>query len=315
MGEPLVSIVIITWNRKADVLEAVRSVYKQAYPDFEIVVVDNGSTDGTVETLRQAYPQVKLIALETNLGATKGRNAGIEAAMGEVIFILDSDATLESDALNAAVQRLQADPTLGIIAAKCLSAYDGALDAHSWFYTERDKADQDKEFFSYSFCAAGAAIRKAAFDRTGLFWDGLFFLGEEDELSLRIWDAGYRILYCPEVVIYHHVSPQMRIAGGKREYFSFRNSLMIYLLRYPWWLLLWFLPLKTAVGLVKGIRKGCLRRILHAMLDIIRLSPSLWRQRRPISNETAHRYLNLLRQHGPLRWDLVSWLKYKASTG
>jgi len=313
MTAPLVSVVIITWNRKTDVLKAVQSVYEQAYPNFEVVVVDNGSADGTVEELRDAYPEIKLIAFDSNLGVTKGRNAGIERAMGEIIFLLDSDATLDSDALSVAVQKLQADLALGIVAAKCLRAHDRALDDHTWIYSERVKADQDSEFLSYSFCEAGAAIRKAALDRAGLFWEGLFFGGEGDELSLRIWDAGYKILYSPQMVIYHHVSPQMRIGGEQREYYSLRNSLMIYILRYPWWLLLWFLPLKVGVGLVKGIRKNCLRRILQALLEVVRLSPALHRERRPVSSATARRYLGLLRQHGPLSWDLASWFKYKAS--
>lgn len=305
----LVSVVIVTWNRKADVMAAVQSIYDQAYEHVEIIVVDNGSTDGTAEALRRAYPGVRLIGLGQNLGAAAGRSAGLDATRGDVIFTLDSDAILAHDTLTRVVAKLQEEPEVGIITCKIVNTFTGELDA--WIFTEKDKADQDRTFLSYSFCSAGSAIRKEVIDRVGAFWDMLFIYCEEDDLSLRVWDAGYKILYLPEALVYHRASPEKRVTHAKREYFDLRNSLYIYLVRYPWWLLLLFAPLQVGISLVKGIRRGCVRLILLALLDVVRQGPGLWRQRRPISNRTARYYLRLQREHGPLRWDLVSWLKYK----
>lgn len=312
MEMPLVSVVIVTWNRRDDVLVAVSSVYNQPYRNCEVIVVDNGSTDGTADALRQAYPAVTVVALDRNTGVAEGRNAGIAVAKGEIIFILDSDASLSRETLGRIAAKFAAEPAVGVIACKILNASTGGLDPHTWIYTERDKVDQDLAFPSYSFCECAAGIRREVFDRAGLFWDLLFFGREGDDLSLRAWNAGYEVLYWPEAVAYHRVSPERRVIGCQRDYYDLRNSLWIYAVRYPWWMLALFLPLRAGVGLVKGIRKGCAGYALRALRDAAGQFVSLKKQRRPIRNETARRYLHLLREHGPLGWDLASWLKHKA---
>jgi GT2 family glycosyltransferase len=312
MDPPLVSIVIITWNRQEDVLETVQSIYDQAYQNFEIIVVDNGSTDGTVEALRQTRPEVRLVALDRNLGIA-GRNAGIAAARGDIIFCLDSDASLGHDTLTNLVRKFQAEPEVGIINSKIVNAYTKKLDGGpGWAYTEKQKANQDLEFLSWNFSEGGAAIRKEVFDQVGLFWNLLFFGCEGQEFSLRVWDAGYKVLYYPKAIVYHRASPQARVADDERDFLFFRNSLYIYLARYPWWMMIWYVPLKTAVALVRSARRGYLRQILRAWLDVLRQLPALRKQRRPISNRTAYLQLKLQRQHGPLSWDLVSWFRHKA---
>ena len=312
METPLVSVLIITWNRRDDVLVAVRSAYDQVYRNCEVIVVDNGSTDGTVDALRQAYPAVTVVALDRNAGVTEGRNAGIAVAKGEIIFILDSDASLGHDTLSRIVAKFAVEPSVGVVACKILNASTGELDPHTWIYTERDKADQDRAFPSYSFCECAAGIRRETFERAGLFWDLLFFGREGDDLSLRVWDAGYEVWYWPEAVAYHRVSPERRVTGCQRDYYDLRNSLWIYAVHYPWWMLALFLPLRVGVGLLKGIRKGCAGDALRALRDAARPSAILKQQRRPIRSETARRYLRLLREHGSLGWDLASWLKHKA---
>jgi GT2 family glycosyltransferase len=207
---PLVSVIIVTWNRKEDVLETIQSIYDQTYPNYEVVVVDNASTDGTVAALRQAYPAVRIVALDQNVGASGGRNPGIVATRGEIIFLLDSDASLDCDALTNVVRKFQTEPDVGVIYCKIVNAYTKELDniGCGWSFTEKDKADQNLEFLSYSFAEGGSALRKKVFDRVGLFWDLLFFGGEGEELSLRVWDAGYKILYYPAAIVYHRVSPR-----------------------------------------------------------------------------------------------------------
>jgi len=293
------------------VLDTIQSVYDQGYTNFEVVVVDNGSTDGTVEALRQAYPVVKLIALERNTGIA-GRNAGIVAAQGDIVFCLDSDATPGHDTISNLVRRFQADPEIGVINSKIVNAYTKNIDhIGGWVYTEKDKADQDMEFLSFSFSEGGCAIRKEVFDKVGLFWELLFFGCEGLDFSLRVWDAGYKVLYYPEAVVYHRASPVSRVTGSERDCLFLRNTLYIYLVCYPLWMLIIFAPLKIAATLVRGARRGYLPQTLRALIEVVRKLPTLYKQRRPIRNETARAYLGLLRQHGPLRWGLVSWAKSK----
>ena len=316
MGEqieaPLVSVLIVTWNRKDDVLETIKSVYDQTYQNFEIIVVDNASTDGTAEAVQKTYPAVRLMKLDQNLGATGGRNAGIVIARGEIIFCLDSDASPKDDTLTHIVNKFQSEPQVGLINSKIVNAYTNQMDGIAgWAYTEKTKANQDKSFLSYAISEGGCAIRKEVFEHIGLFWELLFFGREGEDLSLRAWDARYKVLYWPKAIVYHRASPEKRVSTSDRIYYDLRNSLYIYLVRYPWWLLVFFTPLKIGTSMVKGIKKRCLVKIFGALLDVIQQLPILLKQRHPINNKTARIYLRLQREHGPLSWDLVSWLKYK----
>lgn len=312
IGNPPVSIVIVTWNRRDDVLESVRSIYEQDYPDFEVIVVDNASTDGTADALREAYPAVRVIELERNAGASGGRNHGIEAASGEIIFTLDSDASLEKDTLEKVVRKMQEEPDVGVLSCKFLNSHTGRLDPYTWHFTEGAKALQDTEFSSYSFCAAGGAIRREVIERVGGFSEMMFIYREEDDLSLRVWDAGYRVIYFPEAVVYHRASPRQRANRGRKGYLDLRNSLYVYFMHYPWWMMAFFVPLKITSSVVKGIKGGYVSESFRALLDFIKHLPSLHGQRRPIDNKTARLYLELQREHGPLSWNLASWLKHKA---
>ncbi len=310
MDTPLVSILILTWNRKEDVLEAVQSVYEQSYPNFEIVVVDNGSSDGTVETLSEAYPAVRLVALSENLGASGGRNLGIAVTQGDIVFLLDSDASLSEDTLIRTVARLTSETDTGIVACKVVNAYTRKLDrSPGLFLANLDKASQNTEFYTYSFSECGCAIRKEVFDRVGLFWDLLFFGREGEELALRVWDAGYKIAFLPDAIVYHRISPEKRIVGCERLCADLRNCLYIYLIHYTWWMLAFFVPLKIGSYLLKGIRNGCLHQVLGTIMGVMGELPSLWKERRPISNKTALKYVQLQRDHGFLSWNLISWLK------
>lgn len=310
--DPVLSVVIATWNRKRDVLETIRSVYEQGYPDFEIIVVDNASMDGTPEEIHASFPDVKLVCLSENHGASGGRNVGLRQARGRYILCLDSDASPERGTLNAIVRAFEQDETIGVVNSKVVNAYTRDFDpAAGWAYSEKQKTKGDQEFFTHNFSETGCAFRRDALLKAGLFWERLFFGREGEELALRMLDAGYRILYCPSAVVLHRVSPQKRIASTERKYHDFRNTLRIYIVRYPWWLLVWMLPLKVAAELAKGLRRGRTGWVFKAVWHIVRELPELLRERKPIHNRTALDYLHFQREHGSLSWNLSSWLKYK----
>lgn len=312
MENPLVSIVIITWNRREEIIETIKIVNSQAYRNFELIVVDNGSEDDTVESIKDLYPGVKLVVLDSNIGVA-ARNAGVRAAQGEIIFFLDSDAGPGRATITNLVYKFRSDPKVGVINSKIVNASTNQLDNFAgWSYSEKDKDDQDKEFLSFSFSEGGAAILKRVFDDVGLFWEPLFFGCEGFELSLRALDAGYDILYYPSSIVYHRVVQQSRVSGGQRDCLFLKNFLSIYLVRFPWWMLCVFMPLKIGATLIRGIRRGYLEKVFLSLFEFGRQIPSLLRERRPIKGETAHYYWRLQRQHGSLRWDLFTWFKFKA---
>ncbi len=312
MADPLVSILIITWNRRAEILETINSINNQKYKKYEIILVDNGSIDGTVEAVRKSFPDVNIVPLDSNLGVA-ARNRGIIVAHGEIIFCLDSDAAPGPESITNLVAKFQSDPLLGVINSKIVNAFTKQIDqVAGWSYSEKDKEDQNKEFLSFSFSEGGAAIRKELFDKVGYFWEPLFFGCEGFEFSLRVLDAGYKILYFPGSIVYHRAVNQSRISGGDRDSLFFRNFLCIYLVRFPWWLIVIFMPLKICASLIRGARRGYLRQMLGGLYEFVKQIPFLIQERKPIRNKTARHYFELQRQHGSLKWDLVNWLKYKA---
>mgnify|MGYP005817819783 CR=1 FL=1 len=313
MSQPAVSVVIVTWNRKEEVLESIRSVYDQACADFEVIVVDNGSNDGTCAAVREAYPDVRLIELDRNLGPTGGRNAGFRVAHAEVVFCLDSDASLGRDTLATVVRRFAQDPRLGVINSRIVNAYTGEPDPNAgWAYSEKQRAHSGEEFYTHNFSEAGCAIRRTVLEKVGPFWERLFFGGEGEELGIRVLDAGFRILYLPQSIIYHRAPSGKMRPDPSRRYYNLRNSLFIYLVHYPWWMLIWFVPLKIAACTIQGLRQGSARWVLAALRDTARELPALWKERRPIRNETARVYLHFQREHGALSWSVTSWLANKA---
>jgi len=309
--EPLVSVVILTWERKDDVMLAVQSVYDQAYENTEIIVVDNASTDGTVDALRSTYPSVKIIVQDRNVGAAAGRNPGIAAARGEIIFLLDSDAFLDVDTLGHIVSKFGVTPEAGAITCRILNATTRKIDPTTWIFSEEDKKDQKKEFFSFSLCECGTAFRREVFEKTGPFWELMFFGREGEELALRVLKAGFQILYYPDAIVFHRASPTKRVMGGKWEYYNLRNSLYIYFVHYPWWVLIGMIPLKLGTSFLRGLRRGYLRKVFRALCDVIRQFPVLFVLRSPMTNAVTNQYLKLQREHGILRWNLMSWLKHK----
>lgn len=310
--DALISVVIITWNRKTDILKTIQAVYSQAYEQFEIIVVDNGSKDGTVEAVAQMYPEVKLISLDRNMGVSYARNAGIAIAEGEIIVCLDSDAGPCDDMFANLVKKFKLEPKLGVVNSKIVNAYTKQIDnIAGWSYSENDLAFQDTEFLSFSFSEGGCAIRRDVFDKVGPFWEHLFFGYEGMEFSLRVLDAGYDILYYPDSLVFHRASPQARIYGGEREKMLFNHCLSVYLLRFPWWMLLIFVPLKSAATFLRGAKRGYLLNVLCGWMDFLQQSPSILKERKPIRNATALYYLKLQRQHGPLNWNLTTWLSHK----
>lgn len=310
---PLVSVVIATWNRRQDVLETIASIYRQDYTRFEIIVVDNASTDGTADEICASFPDVTLICLPENRGASGGRNAGMQQARGKYILCLDSDASPDYGTLRAIITAFEEDHTVGVVNSKVVNAFTRDFDPIAgWAYSENQKRKSNEEFYTHIFSETGCAFRRDALLRTGMFWERLFFGREGEELALRMLDAGYRILYCPSAVVLHRASPQKRIASVERRYNDFYNAMQIYLVRYPWWLLVWMLPLKVATELVKELRQRQMHWVFKALWHIVCEVPELWAERKPIHNRTALNYLHFQREQGSLSWDLASWLKFKA---
>jgi GT2 family glycosyltransferase len=259
---PSVSVIIVNWNRLDDVLASLR-VLSRIGASVEILVVDNGSTDGSTERLA-CIEEIRLIALPENVGPATARNVAIGVARGRHLLFLDSDATITGPAIRRLVDRMDRDPSIGVIGCRIVNYRSRAID--QWIYAEARDTHARREFETYSFSAAGAIVRAETLRRAGPFWDDLFIYNEELDISIRIIRSGYRILYSPDAEVYHRASEAGRVHSSSYWFYQIRNQIWIFFRYYPSWVRWWKVSLYMAVYLVKGVANRQLRACVSGMV-------------------------------------------------
>jgi GT2 family glycosyltransferase len=242
---PKVVVIVLTWNGREDTLECLRSLQAVEYPNWEVLVVDNGSEDGTVDIIRETYPSVKVVETGTNLGFTGGNNVGIEVALkrgAEFICLLNNDTVVAPDLLPAFVRAAQEYPDAGVFGAKIYFFsdpqrlwYAGAdwdsnteLSFQSQGLGMLDNGPQFQQVREIVYANGCAMFFRASIVRTiGLLDERFFILYEEIDWCFRARQAGFRCLFIPEAKVWHRVSTTF---GGIRslvyEYFDLRNQLL-----------------------------------------------------------------------------------------
>ena len=236
-----VSIAIPTYNRKRDVLECLESLQKLSYPNYEIIVVDNASTDGTAEAIRQRFPGVKLIRSDRNLGVTGGRNLGIKHSNGEYIFFLDHDTIVDKNVLSELVAVMRDDGKIGL-AGPIVYYYDdpkrlwaaGAsvnLITGKVSFNAASQIDNGQlgKLMEVQVLPTAFLVRVEVIDRIGLFDDTYFATYEDTDFSFRIREAGYKVVCISTAKVWHKVPLNKResvAAVLRRAYFVARNRII-----------------------------------------------------------------------------------------
>jgi hypothetical protein len=232
MPLPLVSYIIITMNRSAELTDCLANVRLQAYPHKEIIVIDNGSTDDTGELVKNGFPEVRYIYQATNLGVTGGRNKGTAAARGEICIYLDDDARfLDPAATGKAVDYFQNDAQLAGLAFTIRNAFTDAEDYKA--IPRVDKKQLDDDYQCTYFGGGGVALRRDIFVELGMYWEKYFYGCEELDYSYRLLDHGYRIIHSAVITIAHREVPQAR-PKGQWFYFNTRNRCWLAWRNLPW---------------------------------------------------------------------------------
>ena len=278
---PKISILILTWNRKSELSYSLRSVLQQTLKEVEIIVVDSASSDGTEEMIRTSFPQVNYLRLPYNLGVIEGRNIGIANCKGELIFFLDDDAfLLELDALARIYEAFEEDPKIGVLFAKIVDL-DGKIP--SWVLPEGKKEFQDLELLTFTFIGAAHCIRRETFGDLGYMDPTYFRNGEENDLSLRIYGAGYYVLYYPSVVVLHSESQVMRNPAKQTEFYKFRNGLINYWKYLPIVDAALFTIWNIFIDFFRSIRSGYTIWYLWALIQMPVIIPiTIINKRKPI---------------------------------
>ncbi len=261
---PKVSIVILNWNGKKFLKDCLTSLSRINYQPVEILVVDNNSSDGSVEFVKQKFPQAKLIANRQNYGFAKGNNLGLKAATGEYILFLNNDTVVTPDFLRLMIEDFQQDLTLGCIQPQMRMMTDktrldeaGAYLAFNGFLYHygyrKDYRLPNYQVPREIFSAKGACmlIPRKVIAKVGGFDEDFFIFFEETDLCYRIWLAGYTVRYEPRSVIYHLTGGDTvdRYSYSQRIYLTFRNMNCAYLKNFGTRNLLMIFPLFVVMQL------------------------------------------------------------------
>jgi len=215
---PKVAIIILNWNGKEDTIECLESSKHITYPNYELLLVDNGSTDGSVECFRELYPGIEIIETGANLGFAEGNNVGMRRAMdkgADYVLLLNNDTVVDPEFLEELVKVAEGDERIGIIGPKIyyydrrdLIYYTGA-NINFWFlHSKGNKGkvddgqfDNTKEIDAVSGCAI--LVKSYLLKNVGELDPEYFAYYEEIDWCIRAKRAGYKVVYAPKAIVFH----------------------------------------------------------------------------------------------------------------
>lgn len=243
--DPALSIVLVCWNNKTYLDPCLQSLYESGMRHtFDVIVVDNGSTDGSQQMLAEKYPQVKIIQNDNNLGLGKASNQGIEATQGRHILLLNNDTIVNGAAFDTMVDFLEQHPRVGAVGGKVFNPDGSVQSCYNYFSTLWEEfliatrlgelsrpgypsVMEGNEIKSVDWMTSACLmVRRATLDEVGLLNEGYFIYGDETDLQYRIKKAGWDIFYLPEATIIHYGGRSM--TRWPRRKLVYRGKLLFY---------------------------------------------------------------------------------------
>jgi GT2 family glycosyltransferase len=243
--QPHVAVVVLSWNGREDTIDCLRSLQRVAWEPLTTIVVDNGSSDGTLEAVRAGFPEVTVIRSEENVGFADGNNIGMRAALESgagYVLILNNDTIVDERIVEVLVGEAQRRPDAGALCPLIRYVdppdriwYAGARFDPRAIHNGRHTGYGERDTGQYHAVreigrATGAAmfVPRRVIEEVGYFDGRLFIQVEDVDWSLRMRAAGYRILFVPDAIVSHRVA---MTSGGERApvtaYYEMRNTLVV----------------------------------------------------------------------------------------
>lgn len=279
------SIIIVNYNTRELTLQCLQSVFASSTVyGYEVILVDNASTDGLVAETEQRFPQVRIIVNDQNLGFSKANNQGINVALGRYILLLNSDTVIQPDSLQTMLRFMDEHPEVGVSGCKIVLT-DGSLDkackrgfptpSASFYYAfgfsklfpsvprfnqyQLGYLDPNQEYPIDCLVGAFMLVRKAAIDQVGMLDEDFFMYGEDIDWCYRIKQGGWVNYYYPRTSIIHYKGASSRRKPFKIIYEFHRAMILFhrkhYRAKYPWivnWLVYTGVALKLSLSVVRN---------------------------------------------------------------
>lgn len=255
---PLVSVIVVNWNGVAFLPDCLASLEKQTWKNLEFIVVDNGSTDGSVEYIQSwiaRVPNAQAVSLSRNSGFCEGNNLGFAKARGEWIALLNNDAVAEPNWIEALVQRGDPASKIGMLGGKILFAepgnvidkaghliyWDGQNRGRGTMEADTGQYERDEEILWPDACAA--LYHRRLFEETGGFDESFFAFGDDADLGMRARLLGWKAWYIPKAVVHHRHSAtagaysplKVMLVERNRLLLAIKNFSLPLLLANPYW--------------------------------------------------------------------------------
>jgi len=297
---PEISVLVVNWNGKHFLETCLTALRRQTFRDFETILVDNGSEDGSAGYVRANFPEVKLVALSENHGFAGGNIAGYQQAQGDLIVLLNNDTEADHHWVEEIHNAAQAWPRAGAFASKMLYfAERNRIDNCGFGLTaagltvDHGRGEQDGPAWAeprkvFGACAGAAAYRRRMLERIGFLDPDFFTFYEDLDLSFRAQLLGYECMFAPRAIVYHRYRATMNKYPARQVFLTQRNIEFVYLQNLPLALMLRSIPQRLIYELGSAayfFKVGVGAAFLRGKLDAVRQLPAVLRKRRRIQSE------------------------------
>lgn len=284
---PKVSIIILNYNGKKWLKRCLPTVKKIKYKPLEVIIVNNGSTDDSHEFVKKNYPEFRLIELQPNRGFAGANNAGVRAAFGKYVLLINNDTEVPPNFLDPMVNRMEKDKTIGVIQpmirslrkksvldAACSFLTSTGFQYHYGYYQPYKKKQYNKEHFVYSAKGACLFTRCREYLKFGGLDEDFVCYVEESDFCHRMWLAGYKVLYLPQSYMYHWGGGDMSVMEKSEMtiFRSFRNRYYSYIKNLSLLELIRLLPMHLIFSeamIFSALLRGIIRYGLAAQLGTL----------------------------------------------
>lgn len=239
------SVIIPNWNGEYLLKDCLQSLILQSYKEFETILVDNGSTDNSVEYVKLNFPKVKIIKLKKNFGFATAINKGVKASSAKYVIFLNNDTSVEKSWVKNLINCADLHPEVISVNSKLLNFYNKELidgvgitinevgQAKSIGWEEKDQDLYDKNEYIFGATGGGSLFRREDFIKIGLFDERYFMYSEEVDFAFRAQFLGYKSIMCPQAKVFHKHKATSKKLPQHTEYWQFRNMTQTIIKDFP----------------------------------------------------------------------------------